>query len=269
MKTSEAFIELNDLSDSGLYSKDKIEWWLLKFEEEYNNLFNFFEAEKVNFTHPRNLSKYKEEAQFLDTYEVLLKVADFYRNEIYFKEQVELYDSIKDSTAQLNSWLETNKLVEGKRYKEFVYLFQNTTKLSGYEFVIRYPFSLPVSIKLDETDFKETLHFLKILEMSEKVQAIGTISLINDLEVFEKKITKTDEGESYRRAFTRRNIIISTDDGYGSELLIKFMDEKTHLLKNLKVGQRVKIYADLTGGKNEADKLGYSLSLLGWNIEIL
>lgn len=269
MKTSEAFMELKDLSDSGLYSKDKIEWWLLKFEEEYNNLFNFFEAEKVNFTHPRNLSKYKEEAQFLDTYEVLLKVADFYRNEIYFKEQVELYDSIKDSNAQLNSWLETNKLVEGKRYKEFVYLFQNTTKLSGYDFVIRYPLSLPLSIKLDKTDFKYTLQFLEILERSKKIQIIGTISMINDLEIFEKKIIKTDEGESYSRAFTRRNIIISTNDAYGSELLIKFMDDRTHLLKNLKKGQRIKVYADLTGGKNESEKLGYSLSLLGWNIEIL
>ncbi len=266
---SKPFEELENLSDSGIYKKDKIEWWLLKYEEEYNYLFNVLEAEKVNFTHPRNLSKYKEEAQFLDTYEVLLKVSKFYRNEAFFKGQVELYNSIRDSEAQLSSWLETSKLVEGERYKEFISLFQNTAKLSGYEFVIRYPFSLPVSIKLDETDFKETLHFLEILEMSEKIQVIGTICLINDLEVFEKKITKTDEGESYRRAFTRRNLIIYTDDAYGSELLIKFMDEKTHLLKNLKIGQSVKVYVDLTGGKNESDKLGYSLSLLGWNIEIL
>jgi|GEM_PF-6925840 len=266
---NEIFEELENLSDNGIYKKDKIEWWLLKFEEEYNNQFNLLEAEKINFTHPRNLSKYKEEAQFLDTYEMLLKVADFYRNEIYFKEQVELYHSIEDSKVQLESWLERNKLVEGKRYKEFVSLFQNTTKLSGYELVIRYPLSLPLSITLEEADFKYTLQLLKILERSSKVQIIGTVNKINDMEVFEKKITKTANGESYRRAFTRHNIIISTDDGYGNELLIKFMDDRTHLLNSLKKGHKIKVYADLTGGKNESEKLGYSLSLLGWDIEIL
>ncbi len=261
--------ELEKFNNNGFYKRENIEWWLLKYEEEYRNQFNVLEAEKINFTNPRNLSKYKEEVQFLDTYEVLLKVADFYRNEIYFKEQVELYDSIKDSNVQLDSWLEINKLVEGKRCKEFVYLFQNTTKLSGYDFVIRYPLSLPLSIKLDRTDFKYTLQFLEILERSNKVQIIGTVNIIYDLEVFEKKITKTIEGESYSRAFTRRNIIISTDDGYGSELLIKFMDDRTHHLKSLKKGQKIKVYADLTGGKNESEILGYSLSLLGWDIEIL
>jgi len=139
-------------------------------------------------------------------------------------------------------------------------LFQNTSTLSGYEFVIRYPLSLPVTIKLDEVDFKETLQFLNILERSKKVEVIGIVEAINNLEVI-----KVNEYQVYER----QTIIIGVDDGNQSKLLVRFVKGKIALLDKIKVGQKVKIYADLIGGRNELDKQGYSLSLVGWDIKTL
>ena len=261
--------DLKSLSLDGVYNRPKIELWLKKCEPEYKVQSGFFEEFSKDFTYARSLTKYAFEFQFLDVYEVLVEVLECYSNELYYKEQIELYSTINEDKIQLDSWLQAHKLDEDKKQAKFKQLFQNNSTISGYEFVIRYPLSLPVTIKLDEVDFKETLQFLDILERSRKVQYIGIINKINDLEVFEKKVTITDEWERHRRAFTRRSMIITEDDTYGSELNVRFMDERTQLIEGLKVGQVVKLYADLTEKKNESDILSYPLSLLGWDIEII
>lgn len=261
--------DLKSLSLDEVFNRPKIELWLNKYKSEFKTQSGFFEELSKEFTYPRSLTLYQSESQFLDTYEVLLEVLECYRNEPYYKANIEHYRTIKESKDKTDSWLQTLKLDEDKRLSKFKQLFQNTSALSGYEFVIRYPFSLPVTIKLDEVEFKYTLKFLEILERSSKSQFIGVINIINDLEVFEKKVTKTDEGGSYRRAFTRRSMIITVNDNYGSELHVKFMDDRTQLMENLKVGQEVKLYADITGEETKSDRLRYPLSLLGWDIEIL
>ena len=271
MKFSESIKELEALSSfEGVYSKDKVEWWLNKHKLRHEKLSKNIDTLNKEFpnTHVRSISILQNEAKFLDIYEALLEVIECYSNELYYKGEMELYSTINDDKIQLDSWLQAHKLDEGKKQSKFKQLFQNTSTFSGYEFVIRYPLSLPVTIKLDEAEFKYTLKFLEILERSSKTQFIGVINIINDLEVFEKKVTKTDEGGIYRRAFTRRSMIITVDDIYGSELHVRFMDERTQLIENLKAGQEVKLYADITGKENESDRSRYPLSLLGWDIEI-
>ncbi|WP_298767339.1 DUF3127 domain-containing protein [uncultured Polaribacter sp.] len=257
---TKSIIELENLSDKGIYKRDKIEWWLMKHENEYQTLLRFFDELKSIVKSPRNLTKYAKQSQFLDMYEVLLKVTAFYRNEVYFKEQIEVYDLVKKDIDQLNNWLEIHKTDKKHQYEEFVSLFQDNSLISNYNLTLLYPLSLPLKVKLDELDFYNVLKFLEILEKSNKIEINGAIEDINDLEV-----VKLNKYQTY----SRQTVVVSNDDMHQSKLLIRFLKGKTDLLSNLKVGQKVKVYADLLGGKDESNKQGYSLSLLGWSIEEL
>lgn len=265
------FEELRKLSTNNVYNQNIIESWLFKYDSFYHELYNRIKVfeNKCNTQHIRNHKMFLMEGKFLDTYEVFMEVLECYKKESCYKEQIEIYNiNGEEDKASLDKWLRNHKLVESKFISQFNQMFQNTTTPSGYEFIIRYPFFLPVDIKLDESDFKHTLQFLEILERSNRLQFIGDISAINDLELFEKKTTKTNEGVSYRREYKRRIINITSNDVQGTELKVKFMDGKTALLEDLKVGQRVKLYADIIE-QNETENDGCIKNLLGWHITIL
>jgi hypothetical protein len=167
------FKELENLSENGFYTKDRIEWWLLKYNEDYKHYYNDKETRPgMKITYRADASSHRKESidllnkinVFLDTYEVLLEVLECYKNEIFYKGQIEYYNKVKEDDLELSSWLQTHLFDEGEMQTNFNILFQNTSKESGYEFIIRYPFSLPVSIKLNESDFCYTLQLLSLLK---------------------------------------------------------------------------------------------------------
>lgn len=158
--------ELENLSDNGFYTEEKIVWWLDKHKLRFEKLKTDIEALAKEFQddYVRNHKGLQKEAQFLDTYEVLQEVLECYKNELYYKEQIEYYNKVKEDELEVNSWLRLHKLDESEMQTKFKMLFQNTATASGYEFVIRYPFSLPVSIKFNESDFLYTLQLLSLLK---------------------------------------------------------------------------------------------------------
>lgn len=158
--------ELENLSENGIYRKDKIESWVLKHELRYKRLIMDIDILNREFpsAYIRNHNMLQKEAKFLDTYEVLLDVLECYENELYFKEQIAYYNRIKNDDLEFSSWLHMHRLDEGDMQTKFKQLFQNTSKFSGYEFIIRYPFDLPVTIKVDELDFKNTIQFISIIQ---------------------------------------------------------------------------------------------------------
>lgn len=160
------FEELENLSNNGFYTKDKIVWWLDKHKLRFEKLKTDIDALANEFedAYVRNHKGLQKEAQFLDTYEVLQEVLECYKNELYCKGQIEYYNKVKDDDLEVNSWLQLHKSDEGEMQTKFKMMFQNTSTASGYEFVIRYPFSLPVSIKFNELDFHYTLQLLSLLK---------------------------------------------------------------------------------------------------------
>jgi RecG-like helicase len=132
--------------------------------------------------------------------------------------------------------------------------------LTGYELIILYPLSLPVKIKIDPLEFQYTLKFLEILDRSSKTQLIGKVKIIKELEVREVKNS---------RPYKRQSIVMSIDDGNLSELLITFIHDKVMLLNSLKVGMKIKVFTEIKGGENELEESGYSLILIGWDIELI
>jgi hypothetical protein len=166
MKFSELIDELIELSKDGFFTRDRIGWWLDKHKFRFKKLSADIDTLSKEFQdeYVRNHHLLQNEAIFLDTYEVLLKILECYKNEQYYKGQIEYYNKVKDDDLELSSWLQTHLSDGGEMQTNFNMLFQNTSTVSGYEFIIRYPFSLPVSIKFNESDFHYTLQFLSLLK---------------------------------------------------------------------------------------------------------
>ncbi len=160
------FKELKNIADKGVYSKANIKCWLHNNELKYKSLKNDIDALETDFpnAYVRNDDRLINEIKFLETYEVLIEILECYNNERYFKAEIDYYSRIKNEEIELNSWLQMHQADECDMQSLFKRLFQNTSTLSGYEFIIRYPFSLPVEIKVDASDFQNTMEFIKILK---------------------------------------------------------------------------------------------------------
>lgn len=87
----------------------------------------------------------------------------------------------------------------------------------------------------------------------------GTIKLIDE--------TKTYGSNGFRK----REVVITTDEQYPQPIQIEFVQDKTDLLNNYKVGQPVKISINIRGREwtNAQGEVKYFNSLQGWRIESL
>lgn len=98
IKFSELIAELKSLADEGLYTRGKIDWWLLKYEKRYQSLSKDFDLLKFEF--PKSdidgHSLLKKESEFIRLYESLYEVSEHYRDEKLNKELVNINEIIND-----------------------------------------------------------------------------------------------------------------------------------------------------------------------------
>jgi len=66
--------------------------------------------------------------------------------------------------------------------------------------------------------------------------------------------------------FTKRQIVIATDEQYVQHIPIDFVKDKTSLLDNYKVGDSVKVSINVRGSEYQGK---YYVNLQGWRIEKL
>jgi len=98
MKFIDLINELKSLSDKGLYTRGKIDWWLLKYEDRYNSLSSDFDLLKVEFPKAdiNGHELLKKESEFLKLYDRLSVVAENYRNGNNYQELIDLNEIISD-----------------------------------------------------------------------------------------------------------------------------------------------------------------------------
>ncbi|MEP2936234.1 MAG: DUF3127 domain-containing protein [Gilvibacter sp.] len=87
----------------------------------------------------------------------------------------------------------------------------------------------------------------------------GKIKLINETQTFGNN------------GFRKREVVITTEEQYPQHILIEFVQDKTDLLNNYKVGQSVKISINVRGREwvNPQGETKYFNSIQGWRIEAL
>jgi len=81
------------------------------------------------------------------------------------------------------------------------------------------------------------------------------------------KVHVIGETEEFgNNGFTKRMIVIETQDQYPQKLPIDFVKDNTKLLDNLQEGQEVKISINLRGNEHNGK---YYVNIQGWKIENL
>ena len=88
----------------------------------------------------------------------------------------------------------------------------------------------------------------------------------NETLAIEGKIIKIFDAVKVSETFTKRELIIETDDRYPQTVKIDFTQNLTTILDDKKEGQTVKVYFNVRG-RQWQDK--YFVSLNGWRIEVV
>ncbi|OAD90613.1 hypothetical protein A7A78_05050 [Aequorivita soesokkakensis] len=86
------------------------------------------------------------------------------------------------------------------------------------------------------------------------------------------KIKMIDETKTYgNNGFRKRELVITTEEQYPQHILIEFVQDKTDLLNNYKVGQGVKVSINVRGREwvNPQGETKYFNSIQGWRVENL
>ena len=81
-----------------------------------------------------------------------------------------------------------------------------------------------------------------------------------------------DETKTYgNNGFRKRELVITTEEQYPQHILIEFVQDKTDLLNNYKVGQDVKVSINVRGREwvNPQGETKYFNSIQGWRVENL
>ncbi len=71
--------------------------------------------------------------------------------------------------------------------------------------------------------------------------------------------------------FKKRELVVTTEEQYPQHIMVEFVQDKTDLLDNFKVGQPVKIGVNIKGREwvNPQGEAKYFNSIQGWRIENL
>ncbi|RYH74440.1 hypothetical protein EVU94_05300 [Flavobacteriaceae bacterium 144Ye] len=141
--------ELNSLVNGTTYNISKIEWWLLKYQDEYNrikeeesNRFMYFIDDKwVRL--PDYFDARTPNEKFLKIYNTLNEITDLHKHENYFKQEMAIYKGIKNQSEKVKEWLAKNEHLGAKKY--FMFSLDND-----------------YGISIERNDFRYTIEFTNI-----------------------------------------------------------------------------------------------------------
>lgn len=84
------------------------------------------------------------------------------------------------------------------------------------------------------------------------------------------KIEKIGNVQEISASFKKRELVIRTEEQYPQPLLIEFTQDKTDLLNNFNLGDRVSVSINIRGRewrRSPQDEMKYFVSLQGWRIQ--
>lgn len=84
------------------------------------------------------------------------------------------------------------------------------------------------------------------------------------------KIKKIGKTEQVNASFSKRELVVTTDEQYPQPIQIEFHKEKTAILDSFKAGQAVKVSINLRGREyvNPQGETKYYNTIQGWRIEL-
>ena len=105
----EAFQVLQGLEKDGFYNVPKITWWILKYEELYDYSYNHRHINSCFEGMGCCCTDKNPEMKFSSLYSSLKEVIDLHSHEKYFKEELSVFEKIRNDHPALMQWLKKNE----------------------------------------------------------------------------------------------------------------------------------------------------------------
>lgn len=163
--------EIQELTQSNPNSMNKIEWWLLKYRDNYKDIKNTLESKhwdeldnSLSVRLPSSL-KVERNDMFINLYESLDALSTIHRLENYFKTQLLELKIIRMSENGKNKWLKKNKHLGADKLACFFidYLdYDDDDKVEHLKVFIHTAPSIKIFIQ--SKDFRYTIEFLEIFD---------------------------------------------------------------------------------------------------------
>lgn len=155
----DAINELTDIKENNYLTFDRLEYWLLKHTYLYNQTKNNYDCSK--FKLPCMCENRKLDCLFIDIFNALEKISSMYRKNLFFNDEINKYNEIKQNQNEKKKWLaeslKENDVdlpysTDGIYYDKTISLC-NGKNVEGYNAYI---------IKVKGEDFKSSYDFLTI-----------------------------------------------------------------------------------------------------------
>ncbi|QYJ68805.1 hypothetical protein [Flavobacterium litorale] len=158
---------MESLSLDGIYSLDKIEYWLLNYGEDYKRIKNEKSEHFMHFIDgkwirlPDYIQARTPEEKFLHIYKTLNKVTEQHEHEEYFKKEMAIYKSIKNDHQKVREWLTKNEYLGADRYFMFSLDYFGEEDEMENEIHLRVTFLEDKErvLLIDRKDFQYTIEF--------------------------------------------------------------------------------------------------------------
>lgn len=163
--------EFITFKSDGIYTMEKIEFWLLKFSGFYKETLAYvqtqdlFRMEDGTTVCLPSFWKTTNEYKFLDLYKTLDTVSNFHRKENNTRGLLLEYHSIKNSQSDLKQWTKKAKYIVADQYASFLSDYLDYDEDDNEENLLIYMESIKeLEIYIDKNDFKNTLEFLGVFQ---------------------------------------------------------------------------------------------------------
>ncbi len=170
MNSSQEIInELNSLSADSVFRIARIEWWLLKYQDNYKKAKqiqyskHLYEIEGETVRLPDNFDNPSPEEKFINVYDSLYKLTKLHRKEDYFKQEMAIYKDIVNEPLKVKRWIKKNEKLGAEDYVCFLidYLDYDIND-NKYHLSVFFLENEELNVFVDREDFKHTIGFLEV-----------------------------------------------------------------------------------------------------------
>lgn len=158
--------ELIGLGENNILRMDRIQWWLLKYRDYILELKaieenqHLFKQNVGGYARLPSCSINKTNIIQISVYDSLEVIADFHKNEVYFKGELNDYNGLKNK-AQLINWVVRNEKIGGDDYICFLLDYLDYAD-DAEHLSIFFLHAKDLNIYIHKSDFQSTLQFLEI-----------------------------------------------------------------------------------------------------------
>lgn len=158
MLIQDSITDLRDLAEEGVHTIPKINWWLLKHYELYKYCKENWNNGSCFGEFPCNHTMGSDMDNFRHFYDDLEEVVDLHNNEPYFREQMQVFEKVRDDAPELTKWLLQNETLGGEDFVIFwiEWLEEENVVNPGINLFPN------IKVKFSAKEFESTIHFLEV-----------------------------------------------------------------------------------------------------------